>query len=155
VIDDDDDDEEVEEYDESPGCLSEGAGGVRKRQHRFGWQKNIQERRIPSFCERQAGADRRCTLVINDVRQSAMVEIDGVVRVVGGEEEEEEAEIVVGEEGRMARKANNRSVRVVDDRMFNGSSLQENEAQSNVRIGFVYSGCCVIFVEINSFVCVD
>ncbi len=126
--------DDEENYDELPTSFNESVNGVKKRKNRFtsGLQKNIQERRISSYYDTQAG-DKRCTLVINDVRQSAMVEIDGIVH--GSVAEEVEA--VLGEE-QSARKACNRNVRVVDDKMFNGGLKQQtNDSQNietNVRI---------------------
>ncbi len=127
---------EDEDYDYVPSELEsrgggEAAGGVRRRvSRRYGNAgKNIQERRIPSFCDRFPGHSE--TLVIDDVRHSAMIEIAGVSHVTNAELEIDPdgagvscgqglGKAMSGGEGAAARKTSNRSVIVVDDRIFSG-----------------------------------
>lgn len=130
-----------EDYDDLPMDLSSPEDPVVKRRlNRYGnLSKNIQERRISSFCDRSSGHPE--TLVIDDVRQSAMIDIAGVNHVINDETVEIEDPIVttsatstgverqssghslnksMSSDEVVARKTSNRSMIVVDDQIFSG-----------------------------------
>ena len=137
VIEDDD----YESYDKMPTLEAD----VKRRENlRTGLRKNILERRIPSYCDKQTAE----TLVIDDVRQSVMLDIDGVSHIVNNEVQIDpdtfkpseihndslEASCSVSQKSEstqsshsshsihenLSRKTSNRSVTVIDDQLFNG-----------------------------------
>lgn len=140
---------------------------VKKRENcRTGLRKNILERRIPSYCDKQTPE----TLVINDVRQSVMLDIDGVSHIVNNEVQIDSdltkpSEIHDSLEGSCSvsqksessssqssyeshcRKTSNRSVTVIDDQIFNGEYSQMDIV--NVSEGFSYIFLTVRFLLID------
>lgn len=81
-------DEDEENYDEQPTELAQSPGKTevksRKRANRVGLRPNIVERRIPSFYGPDSSMTPE-TLIIDDVRRSAMLDIDGITHVFKNE----------------------------------------------------------------------
>ena len=100
----------------------------RKRREHTGLRKNILERKIPSLC----GSEHNLTcepLVINDVRQSAMLDINGVTHIFNNELHIESEPL-----DHDARKSSNRAVIVVDDQLINGGNHHIKTKSIGVRI---------------------
>ena len=104
----------------------------RKRRENTGFRKNILERKIPSLC----GSEHNLAcepLVINDVRQSAMLDINGVTHIFNNELHIESEPLDHG-----ARKSSNRAVILVDDQLINGGNHHIRTKSIGVRFFFCY-----------------
>lgn len=100
---------------------------MRKKPLNGGLKPQIIERRIPSFY----GSDNRLgseTLVIDDVRQSAMLDIDGVTHIlkneclIDGDSVDQLNRLGSSADSSSSKKLNNRTVIVVEDQLINNGA---------------------------------
>jgi hypothetical protein len=135
VIDDDDDDDEEEKveaeaiYDnELVGELPTN-GSVSYRTKRRGLGPKIVERRISSMYGGENGLNNSETLIIDDVRHSAMLDIDGVTHIF-------KKEVLIDSDSNAPRndsnikKVNNRTVIIVDEQIIDNHNNSQSPTES-------------------------